>query len=98
MWILENECFTATVQAAGGELVSLGHKPTRTERLWQPQADVWNHTATQLFPVVGRLIQGGLWLTASSATPAHGFLREQMFYCVTQTDTLMLEACSSTNS
>ena len=100
MWILENECFTATVQAAGGELVSLWHKPTRTERLWQPQADVWNHTATQLFPVVGRLIQGGLWLDGQFwPLPAHGFLREQTFYCVTQTpDTLMLEACSSTQT
>ena len=97
MWTLENQRYTATVQATGGELVSLWHKQTRTERLWQPQAAVWNHTATPLFPVVGRLIHDGLWLDGEFwPLPAHGFLREQTFYCVEQTsDTLTLEACST---
>ena len=86
MWTLENERYTATVQATGGELVSLWHKQTRTERLWQPQAAVWNHTATPLFPVVGRLIHDGLWLDGEFwSLPAHGFLREQTFCCVEQT-------------
>ncbi|HBU6130351.1 aldose epimerase [Enterobacter sp. 168J2] len=97
MWTVENEHFTATVRASGGELVSLWHKQMRTERLWQPQAAVWNHTATQLFPVVGRLIHDGLWLDGQFwPLPAHGFLREQTFYCVDQSpDRLTLEACST---
>ncbi|MGX5026083.1 aldose epimerase family protein [Enterobacter asburiae] len=100
MWILENERIKATVQATGGELVSLWDKLAGRERLWQPDAAVWNHTATQLFPVVGRLIHNGLWLDEQFwPLPAHGFLREHIFGCVAQTpDTLTLEACATSQT
>lgn len=97
VWHLENCRFRVTVQAQGGELCSLWDKAIGTEWMWQPQEGVWNNSATQLFPVVGRLIHDGIWQGAQFyPLPAHGFLRQQAFCCLEHSaNCLTLEATAS---
>lgn len=94
IWNLENRRFRASVSATGGELLTLWDKQQQKHWLWKPQPGVWNNSATQLFPVVGRLIHEGLWLGEQFLPlPAHGFLRQQPFRCLQrQGNQLLLDA------
>jgi galactose mutarotase-like enzyme len=96
-WLLENERFQIIVRATGGELAAVKDKNQDREWLWQPQPGLWNNSATQLFPVVGRLIHDGVWVEGEFLPlPAHGFLRQQVFTCVKhETDKLLIEARST---
>lgn len=91
---LENRRFRAQIMAQGGELVSLWDKQLQREWIWQPQPGIWAHSATQLFPVVGRLVQGGVRAEGHFwPLEAHGFLRHQRFACLArQADRLVLAA------
>lgn len=93
-WNLENARFRMTVQATGAELSLLWDNKGQRNWIWQPQPDVWNNSATQLFPVVGQLIHNGLWQGERFfPLSAHGFLRYQIFDCVEQDAThLVIEA------
>lgn len=93
-WQLENAGFRITVKATGAELTLLWDKKRQRNWMWQPQPGVWNNTATQLFPVVGQLIHGGVWQeTQFFPLSAHGFLRHHRFRCVAHEGThLRLEA------
>ncbi len=94
VWRLENDRYLMEVRACGGEVSRLMARHTGREWLWQPQPDVWNNTATQLFPVVGRLIHGGIRDNGQFfPLPAHGFLRHQHFERIEQGENhLLLEA------
>lgn len=96
-WLLENSHFRAQVSPTGGELSALWDKRKGKHLLWQPDKGIWNNSATQLFPVVGRLIHEGLWQGQRFLPlPAHGFLRHQVFRCLdAQDDQLLLEACET---
>lgn len=93
-WLLENDRYRVAVNATGAELSSLRDKLTAREWLWQPQPGVWDNSATQLFPVVGALVHGGISVDGKFLPlPAHGFLRHQAFTCIEQgADHLVLEA------
>jgi galactose mutarotase-like enzyme len=93
-WQLENDRFRIAVNATGGELSRIYDKFTSREWLWQPAPDVWNNSATQLFPVVGALIHQGLRVDEKFLPlPAHGFLRQQLFTCIERDENhLLLEA------
>lgn len=93
-WCLENARFRMVVQATGAELSELWDNHHQRSWIWQPQAGVWNNSATLLFPVVGQLIHNGLWQGERFfPLTAHGFLRHQTFSCVSQDAThLILEA------
>jgi Galactose mutarotase and related enzymes len=97
VWQIENPRFRLRIAAKGGEVCSLWDKQLQREWFWQPQENVWNHSATQLFPVVGRLIHEGLWLSGFFfPLPAHGFLRQQIFHCSGElTSGLVLKACAN---
>lgn len=100
IWRLENQRFRAEVSPTGGELASLWDKAQEKEWLWQPLPGTWNNSATQLFPVVGRLVHEGLWLgDRYLPLSAHGFLRQQMFSCLKANENqLLLEACATTQT
>lgn len=95
---VENTRFQLKIDALGGELNSLWDKKLQCEWIWQPKHDVWDRSAIQLFPVVGRLIHGGLWQGNKFFTlPNHGFLQDQPFVCTEkQPAVLVLEAAAST--
>lgn len=97
VWHLENCHFEADISATGGELIRLWDRRHKVDRLWQATPGVWNNSATQLFPVVGRLIHDGLWDDETFLPlAAHGFLRHQTFYCIDQQpDGVLLEAKAS---
>ena len=96
-WSLENERYHVSVRAKGGEVSSIKDKTQAREWLWQPQSGVWNNSATQLFPVIGRLIHDGVWNEGVFLPlSAHGFLRHQIFSCVKhEADQLIIEARST---
>lgn len=94
VWKLGNQRYQVAVSAGGGELSSVRDKLTGREWLWRPTPGVWNNSATQLFPVVGALVQEGIRVNGQFLSlPAHGFLRQQPFTCIEQdTNHLLLEA------
>lgn len=93
-WQLENRRFHVDINSTGGELVRIWDRQQNVERLWRATSGIWNNSATQLFPVVGRLIHKGLWeVEHFYALPDHGFLRHQTFTCLAQKpDSLLIEA------
>ncbi|WP_345768703.1 aldose epimerase [Citrobacter amalonaticus] len=94
IWRLENPRFCVDINAIGAELARIWDRQQNREQLWQALPGVWNNSATQLFPVVGRLIHNGLWEGSEfCALPDHGFVRHQPFRCVERrSDWLRLEA------
>lgn len=96
-WTLENTFWRIRVAALGAELSEWWDKTCNKPLLWQPCADVWNNSATQLFPVVGRLVHNGLWQQGAFwPLPAHGFLRHQLF-CLESVDGNVLQLCCEDN-
>lgn len=75
---------TAHIATLGAELQSLCRDGE--ELMWQPRAGHWSQTAPWLFPVVGRLRDGGFshggrW----HDMPLHGFAASQTFEVLAQT-------------
>lgn len=93
----ENTRFKLKIDTLGGEICSLWDKTLQREWIWQPKDGVWDRSAIQLFPIVGRLIHGGVWEGKTFFTlPNHGFLQYQPFSCLeAQGSKLVLEACAS---
>ncbi|CAI1040250.1 aldose epimerase family protein [Serratia entomophila] len=96
-WTLENARLKLRVAALGAEMISLRSKAAAREWLWRPRQAAWQSVSPILFPVVGRLIHGGLWEEGQFyPLPAHGFLRHQQFSLVAQTaETLTVRAGSN---
>ena len=94
---VENNRFQLKIAALGGEIKSLWDKVFQCEWIWQSEDSIWDRSAIQLFPVIGRLIHGGVWQGDTFyPLPNHGFLQDQPFFCTEKEDaTLILEACSS---
>ena len=73
---IENDILRLTVDSHGAEPVSVIHKPTGAELLWQADPAVWKRHAPILFPYTGKLTGGKMlarvWSTqaASTALPA----------------------------
>jgi galactose mutarotase-like enzyme len=86
---------TARIATLGAELQSLTRDGE--ELMWQPRAGHWQQTAPWLFPVVGRLRDGGFshrgrW----HELPLHGFAAAQPFELLSQSaDALTLQLRSS---
>ena len=55
---IENEILRLTVDTHGAEPVSVLHKPTGAELLWQGDPAVWGRHAPILFPYTGKLTGG----------------------------------------
>jgi galactose mutarotase-like enzyme len=87
------------IKALGAELVCL-QKTDKKNLLWEKTSSHWNRVAPILFPIVGKLkddhytFQGeGFQLTQ------HGFLRDQVFTLLEQTDSsITLEFLSNTQT
>jgi galactose mutarotase-like enzyme len=86
---------TARIALLGAELQSL--RRDGEQLMWQPRAGHWQQTAPWLFPVVGRLRDGGFSHHGSwHEMPLHGFAAAQAFELLSQTpDAVTLQLRSS---
>ena len=74
---IENDILRLTVDSHGAEPVSVIHKPTGAELLWQADPAVWNRHAPILFPYTGKLTGGKMLAKGVEyAGGQHGFARD----------------------
>ena len=74
---IENEILRLTVDTHGAEPVSVLHKPTGAELLWQGDPAVWGRHAPILFPYTGKLTGGKMLAKGVEyAGGQHGFARD----------------------
>ena len=74
---IENEILRLTVDTHGAEPVSVLHKPTGAELLWQGDPAVWGRHAPILFPYTGKLTGGKMIAKGKEyAGGQHGFARD----------------------
>ena len=74
---IENEILRLTVDTHGAEPVSVLHKPTGAELLWQGDPAVWGRHAPILFPYTGKLTGGKMIAKGVEyAGGQHGFARD----------------------
>ncbi len=87
---LQNTQLAIEVESAGGELMSI-QTPDGTHYLWQGDPAYWASRATNLFPVVGRLLESRYTYEGKSyEIPLHGFVKKSQLECTGQTaDTLV---------
>ena len=80
MTILENDALRVTIKPEGAELVSLLHKSSGIEHLWQANPAVWPWHAPNLFPVVGSCLNNELHINGTAyPMQRHGFTRRSLF-------------------
>lgn len=72
----------------GAQLSSIKNLSTDTEYLWAADPTYWNRHAPHLFPIVGKL-KGDQYLynNTSYTMSQHGFIRDQLFDCISEKDT-----------
>jgi galactose mutarotase-like enzyme len=96
---LENGVITARIALLGAELIELS-TVTGDTILWKKDDTIWNRTAPNLFPIVGRLLNDTFtWKDKAYTMRQHGFARDQKFEITQQTATsvnLLLKANAST--
>lgn len=74
---IENDILRLTVDSHGAEPVSVVHKPTGAELLWQADPAVWKRHAPILFPYTGKLTGGKMLAKGVEyAGGQHGFARD----------------------
>ena len=77
---LQNADLSLVIAAHGAELRSLGERNTNDEYIWQRDPAFWPASAPILFPVIGRMKDGGYTLDGKFyEIPKHGFTREMDF-------------------
>jgi|ETNmetMinimDraft_8_1059916.scaffolds.fasta_scaffold04574_4 galactose mutarotase-like enzyme len=96
-YTISNLFFSCTINQLGAEISSLKSINTGGEFIWQADPDIWAGSSPILFPVVGRL-KGGKYQVEGKeySMPIHGFIKEQSFKLIEQTDTsVILRSCSN---
>ena len=82
---LENEIINARIALLGAELIELS-TVLGENVLWEKDDAIWNRTAPNLFPIVGRLLNDTYtWNGKEYAMRQHGFARDQQFTIIDQT-------------
>ena len=97
---IENDILRLTVDSHGAEPVSVIHKPTGAELLWQADPAVWKRHAPILFPWTGKLKDGSFTHGGKTYKGGqHGFARdvEHTLLCA-EGDTIRLELRSDEKS
>ncbi|KUJ82984.1 aldose epimerase [Microbulbifer flavimaris] len=93
---LKNDWFTLAVREHGAELCSLVDHKSQRELMWRGDPEIWAGTAPILFPVVGRLKDGGFHCNGRWYDPGkHGFAARRKFSLLHADDqslTLVLRA------
>ncbi|MCS6933710.1 MAG: aldose 1-epimerase family protein [Chitinophagales bacterium] len=77
---IENEHLRVKARNYGAELISIFHKKTGTEHLWQADKNFWGWHAPILFPIVGRTLHDQLRINGKLyPMEKHGFARKSDF-------------------
>ncbi len=86
IYCIENEHLKISVNSMGAELYSLYSKKTNTEYLWQGDKNYWSGRAYNLFPFIGRMVEG-YYLYEGEKYPSrtHGLARYFEFSLESQT-------------
>ncbi len=87
IYSIENETLKISVNSMGAELYSLYSKKTNTEYLWQGDPNFWTGRAYNLFPFIGRMVEGKFNYDGKEyASRAHGLARYFEFSLEKQTE------------
>ena len=93
--IIKNDLLTAIINTKGAELCSL--KDSKTEYIWQADAQYWGRHAPILFPIVGKLINDQYTYKGKTyKLPQHGFARDMEFDTTLTDESLAVFVLSST--
>jgi galactose mutarotase-like enzyme len=85
MVVLENDNLYAEINLIGAELIVLKRKG-KENVLWNPDFSLWNRTAPNLFPIVGRLVNDRYqYKDCIYEMKQHGFARDLPFKVINQT-------------
>lgn len=85
MLTLENEFYTATFETKGAELISLIHKKTNRNYIWEGNPAIWGKHSPLLFPIVGTLKNNVYYHNNQPySLPRHGFARDMEFEVLDQ--------------
>jgi len=88
IYTIENESIRASFSTLGGEIKSIYGKKTDCEYLWQGDAASWASQAPVLFPICGRLLEGGYTYRGKRyEMNLHGFLRKTEMSVTEKTET-----------
>ncbi len=78
--IIENDILKAAISPVGAELKSLYMKQAHCPLVWEGDPGIWKDSAPWLFPVVGRLKNGGYEYKGNwYELEMHGFARKSLF-------------------
>ena len=96
IYAIENAFLSVSVEDMGAQLKSIFDKSTKTELLWQGDADFWKGRAYNLFPIVGRLYEGKYSYRGKIyEMDRHGFARGKKFcLCDKTLDSMTFAICS----
>ncbi len=91
IYSIENESLKVEVNSHGAELFSLYSKVTNTEYLWQGDPKYWSGRATNLFPFIGRMVEGKFHYDGKEySSRPHGLARYFEFSLESQTDNTLV--------
>ena len=75
---IRGRTLSAAIDSFGAELTSLYDEENADELIWQRDPAVWAGSAPILFPVIGRMSNGGYcWRNKPWKMPLHGLVRKQ---------------------
>jgi galactose mutarotase-like enzyme len=80
---ISNSILSATINHKGAELISLQHKTTKREYIWEGNPDFWGKHSPILFPIVGTLKKNSYqYKDKTYSLPRHGFARDFDFQLI----------------
>lgn len=98
IYTIENDCLSVSVDTLGAQLSSIYSKVTKTEYLWQGDKKYWTGRAYNLFPHVGRSVDGKYLVNGKEyQMDRHGFARGMQFVLSAKTKISMTFCISATD-
>lgn len=96
---LENDFMSIKVKKAGAELISVYDKNREKEKMWSQDPKYWNKVSPVLFPFIG-LVKDGFYIYENEKyeMTKHGFLRDQVFDVLEQTEDTVLFSFKSNDA
>jgi galactose mutarotase-like enzyme len=82
---ISNSNISAAINSTGAELISLQHKHTEREYIWEGNPEFWGKHSPILFPIIGTLKNNSYhYNNQNYYLPRHGFARDFEFKIIEQ--------------